>query len=159
MTEHTPLDRLVAWIQRTDGPDEVDPGQLLVPHLDPGKVAFGPNIPALGYTQFVELSNGLLAPDFARTSAADYWKGFLTASDYLGQPIQLDDLRGYLKEYPVTTLVAMLAALNCTMEARGLIHRATSRELLEGCTPADIAASLRPLIESDERSFTSPQAC
>jgi hypothetical protein len=152
------LDRLVRWLRESSiSAEVVGTEKILVPQLDAGTVGFEPNIPALGATQFIESPSGLLIPARVRTETADLFGSFLVASDYSEESVPLEELTELLRDKPMRSLVGKLAAINCLLEQNGLLNRTLSEQLLAECCPSELAAKMRPLIESGDRVFSSSQ--
>jgi hypothetical protein len=153
--EDEELDRLVRWIRETDR--EETQGSLLVPGLGPDQVAFGPNIPILGARQAHTLRSGLIVPRTRGPQTGDLFGAFATAEDILGRPTSWDELIEAVALCDFEPLIGKLLTLNAFLEHRGVTDRDFSRELATGGVPPQVVPTLRPLIESGERVFTSPQ--
>jgi hypothetical protein len=149
------LDRLVEWLKRTDRAESAD--TLLHPRLSPNQPVFGPNIPVLGVLRFEERASGLLVPLGGERGPGDLYGAFATASDLLGDPVPLDELIEQLAELRLEDVAHRLLTLNAFLEEKGIANKRLNDQLVEACCPTFTAAKLRPLVDSEERFFTTPQ--
>jgi hypothetical protein len=149
------LDRLVRWIRETDR--EETQGSLSVPAVGPDQAAFAPNIPVLGAWQAQTLPSGFIVPSRASKPLGDLFGAFATGEDVLGRPTSWDELTEALGLCDFVPLIGRLLSLNAFLEHRGVTDERLNLELATGAVPEATVPVLRPLIESGERVFTSPQ--
>lgn len=148
------LERLVDWLRATDRPETA--GDLIVPRLSRDQPAFAPNVPMIGSSVFEVATSGLYVPVRAETQPMDLIGSYATAEDVLGSPTSVADLIAQVKELCLTSLIGKLTPLVAMLEQRGIANKKLSQELLGLCPPS-IEATLRPMIDSGERIFTSTQ--
>jgi hypothetical protein len=147
------LDRLVRWIRETHRPETE--GHLSLPGQVTDRPAFGPNIPVLGAYGTEVRASGLVVARSLDRKPPDLFGAFATAEDVLGGARPIAELAEALRECEFEDVLHRLVTLNAFLTDKNIKDVDLNRELVAALLPQNVAVTLRPLIESGERAFTS----